>query len=100
MNTSNTPTTLIFGARGQIGGELARLLQADGQAVVRATHGPATEQDQAHIDLGSGAGIDAAFARAHRAFLLCPPGSLAIFPIKSSAAGIPEPDFARLYDPR
>jgi uncharacterized protein YbjT (DUF2867 family) len=74
MNTSNTPITLIFGARGQIGGELARLLQDDGHAVLRATHGPATEQDQAHIDLGSGTGIDAAFARAQRAFLLCPPG--------------------------
>lgn len=74
MNTPTTPTTLIFGARGQIGSELARLLQADGQAVLRATHGAATEPDQVHIDLASGNGINAAFARANRAFLLCPPG--------------------------
>jgi uncharacterized protein YbjT (DUF2867 family) len=74
MNPSNTPTTLIFGARGQIGSELARLLQVDGQHVLRATHSAATEPDQVHIDLGNGTGIDAAFARANRAFLLCPPG--------------------------
>jgi uncharacterized protein YbjT (DUF2867 family) len=74
MTPSTTPTTLIFGARGQIGSELARLLQADGQHVLRATHGAATEPDQVHIDLGNGTGIVAAFARANRAFLLCPPG--------------------------
>jgi uncharacterized protein YbjT (DUF2867 family) len=74
MNTSNTSTTLILGARGQIGSALARLLRAEGQAVLRATHGATTEPDQVHIDLASGAGIDGAFARADRAFLLCPPG--------------------------
>jgi len=66
-------TFLVLGASGNTGSELARLLDADGHTVRRATHrepGPG----QVHLDLVSGAGIDAAVAGADGAFLLAPPG--------------------------
>jgi uncharacterized protein YbjT (DUF2867 family) len=66
-------TTLVFGANGQIGGELVRLLQAAGRPV-RAAGRQARGAGQVAVDLATGAGLDAAFDGVQRAFLMAPPG--------------------------
>ncbi len=66
-------THLVLGASGNTGSELARLLDANGHTVRRATH-RAPGPGQVHLDLVSGAGIDAAMGGADGAFLLAPPG--------------------------
>jgi uncharacterized protein YbjT (DUF2867 family) len=66
--------TLVIGASGTVGSELVRLLQARGQAVLQATSRAPSQPGQVQLDVLSGAGVAAAFARADRAFLLAPPG--------------------------
>ena len=64
---------LILGASGQVGGELARQLEAAGHLVRRATSrepGPG----QVHVDLRTGAGVREALSGVDGAFLLAPPG--------------------------
>ena len=67
-------TFLVLGATGQTGGALADLLARDGHVVRRATSRAATAPDAVHVDLATGAGLDAALAGADGAFLLSPPG--------------------------
>jgi uncharacterized protein YbjT (DUF2867 family) len=66
-------TYLVLGASGNTGSELARLLGAAGHTVRRATHRE-PGAGQVHLDLVTGAGIDAAVDGADGAFLLAPPG--------------------------
>jgi uncharacterized protein YbjT (DUF2867 family) len=66
-------TILVLGASGNTGSELARLLDAAGHTVRRATHRDAGP-GQVHVDLVTGAGITAAVEGADGAFLLAPPG--------------------------
>ena len=66
-------TYLVLGASGNTGSELARLLEAAGHTVRRATHREAGA-GQVHLDLVTGAGIAAAVDGADGAFLLAPPG--------------------------
>ncbi len=67
-------TTLVIGASGTVGSELARLLVAQGQTVRRATSRAPASADQVQIDLVRGTGIGAALEGVDRAFLLAPPG--------------------------
>lgn len=67
-------TTLVIGASGTVGSELARLLAAQGQTVRRATSRAPQAADQVQIDLARGTGIAAALEGVDRAFLLAPPG--------------------------
>ncbi|TXC65188.1 NAD-dependent epimerase/dehydratase family protein [Piscinibacter aquaticus] len=67
-------TTLVIGASGTVGSELARLLAAQGQTVRRATSRAPASADQVQIDLARGTGIAAALQGVDRAFLLAPPG--------------------------
>ena len=67
-------TTLIVGASGTVGSELARQLAAAGHTVRRATSRPPTAADQVQLDLVTQAGLAEAFAGIDRAFLLAPPG--------------------------
>jgi uncharacterized protein YbjT (DUF2867 family) len=66
-------TILVLGAAGNVGSELSRLLAAAGHTVRRATSRTAGE-GQVHLDVTTGAGLDAALAGADAAFLLSPPG--------------------------
>lgn len=66
-------TVLVLGASGNTGSELARLLDAAGHTVRRATH-RAAGPGQVQLDLATGAGITAAVQGADGAFLLSPPG--------------------------
>lgn len=66
--------TLILGASGQVGGALAALLKAQGQAVALATSKPPTQADQVKLNLLTAEGLDSAFADVDRAFLMSPPG--------------------------
>jgi uncharacterized protein YbjT (DUF2867 family) len=66
--------TLIVGASGTVGTEIARLLRAKGTSVLRATSKAPTSADQVELDLLSGRGLSGAFADVDRAFLLSPPG--------------------------
>jgi uncharacterized protein YbjT (DUF2867 family) len=65
---------LVVGASGTVGSEIARLLAAQGQDVVKATSRAPTAPDQARLDLVSRSGLDEAFNGVDRAFLLSPPG--------------------------
>ena len=67
-------TTLVIGAHGTVGAELARLLAAQGQTVRRATSRPPTAADEVPLNLLTGAGLAAALDGADQAFLLSPPG--------------------------
>jgi uncharacterized protein YbjT (DUF2867 family) len=67
-------TTLLVGASGTVGSELARLLAAAGHTVRRATSRTPTAPDQVKLDLLTGEGRSAAFDGVDRAFLLSPPG--------------------------
>ena len=65
---------LVVGASGTVGSELARLLAAQGEAVVKATSRKPSTPDQVQLDLVSQAGLKAAFEDVDRAFFLAPPG--------------------------
>ncbi|MDZ5460908.1 NmrA family NAD(P)-binding protein [Azohydromonas lata] len=65
---------LIVGASGTVGGELKRLLQARGHEVLAATSRTPTAPDQVQLNVATRSGLEAAFERADRAFLLAPPG--------------------------
>jgi len=67
-------STLVIGASGTVGSELARLLSAQGQDVRHATSRPATQPGQVQLDLATGQGLAQAFEGVDRAFLLAPPG--------------------------
>jgi uncharacterized protein YbjT (DUF2867 family) len=67
-------TTLVIGANGTVGSELARLLQAQGQTVRRATSKAAPGAGEVHLDLAAGTGLQAALDGADQAFLMAPPG--------------------------
>lgn len=65
---------LIVGASGTVGSELKRLLQARGHDVVAATSRTPTAPDQVQLNVATRSGLEAAFERADRAFLMAPPG--------------------------
>jgi uncharacterized protein YbjT (DUF2867 family) len=65
---------LVVGASGTIGSEIVRILKAEGHEVRSTTSKPTTEAGKVHVDLGTGAGLDAAFAGIDRAFFLSPGG--------------------------
>jgi uncharacterized protein YbjT (DUF2867 family) len=65
---------LVVGASGTVGSELARLLAAQGESVVRATSRVPTSADQVQVDVVRRTGLPAAFAGVDAAFLLAPPG--------------------------
>jgi uncharacterized protein YbjT (DUF2867 family) len=68
-------TTLIIGASGTVGSELARLLAAEGHAVRRASSRAPTAPDQVQLDLlHPQAQLATAFEGVDRLFLLAPPG--------------------------
>jgi uncharacterized protein YbjT (DUF2867 family) len=67
-------TTLVIGASGTVGTELVRLLRERGGHVLQATSRKPTHASQVQLDVTTGAGVDAAFAAADRAYLLAPPG--------------------------
>jgi uncharacterized protein YbjT (DUF2867 family) len=67
-------TTLIVGATGTVGRELARELAARGHTVRRATRQAPTAPDQVRLDLVTRQGLAEAFDGVDRAFLLSPPG--------------------------
>lgn len=66
--------TLILGSSGQVGSEIARLLQAQGQDVALATSKQELSGQQVHLDLLSQSGLESAFEGVDRAFLMAPPG--------------------------
>lgn len=65
---------LVVGASGTVGSELARLLSAQGETVIKATSRQPSAADQVQLDLVGKTGLKAAFAEADRAFLMAPPG--------------------------
>lgn len=65
---------LVVGASGTVGSELSRLLAAQGETVLKATHRTPAAADQVHLDLLSHRGLPEALAGVDRAFLLAPPG--------------------------
>ncbi len=67
-------TTLIVGASGTVGSELATRLATAGHTVRRATSRAPTAPDQVQLDLLSHRGLAHAFEGVDRAFLLAPPG--------------------------
>jgi uncharacterized protein YbjT (DUF2867 family) len=67
-------TTLIIGASGTVGTEIATQLAHKGHTLRKATHRSPEQADQVQLDLLSGEGIDAALAGADAAFLMAPPG--------------------------
>ena len=67
-------TYLVLGAAGNTGAPLADLLARDGHVVRRATSRPPGTPDAVHVDLATGARLDAALAGTDGAFLLSPPG--------------------------
>jgi uncharacterized protein YbjT (DUF2867 family) len=67
-------TTLIVGASGTVGRELATRLAAAGHTVRRATSRTPAAPDQVRLDLLTHEGLAQAFDGIDRAFLLAPPG--------------------------
>ena len=65
---------LVVGASGTVGSELARLLVAQGESVVKVTSRVPTAADQVQVDIVSRSGLHDAFHGVDRAFLLSPPG--------------------------
>jgi uncharacterized protein YbjT (DUF2867 family) len=65
---------LVIGASGTVGSEIVRNLKAEGHTVRTTTSKPTTEAGKVHVDLATGAGLDAAFAGVDRAFFLSPGG--------------------------
>jgi len=66
-------TTLVFGATGTVGSQLAADLDTRGHLVRRATRHVRQTGDVA-VDLSTGDGLDAALAGVDRLFLMAPPG--------------------------
>lgn len=66
--------TLILGASGNVGSEIAKILKAKGQEVALATSRKPEQADQVHLNLATGEGLEEAFKNVDRAFLLAPPG--------------------------
>lgn len=66
--------TLILGASGNVGSEIAKILKAKGQEVALATSKKPEKPDQVHLNLATGEGLEDAFKNVDRAFLLAPPG--------------------------
>lgn len=67
-------TTLIIGASGTVGSEIAKQLGQKGHTLRKATHRSPEQADQVQLNLVSGEGIDAALQDADAAFLMAPPG--------------------------
>jgi uncharacterized protein YbjT (DUF2867 family) len=66
---------LVIGASGTVGSEVVRLLREQGHKVRTTTSKKdAAGGDSVHVDLGSGAGVQQAFAGIDRAFLMSPAG--------------------------
>ena len=65
---------LVLGAHGTVGSALVQALQAQGQAVAKATSRAPQGADQVHLNLLTGEGLASAFQGVDRAFLLSPPG--------------------------
>ena len=65
---------LVLGAHGTVGSALVQALQAQGQAVAKATSRAPQGADQLHLNLLTGEGLANAFQGVDRAFLLSPPG--------------------------
>ncbi|MDR3607636.1 MAG: SDR family oxidoreductase [Oligoflexia bacterium] len=70
---------LVVGASGTVGSEIVRLLKEQGHAVRATTSKESRAQNKdgvewVHLDVGTGAGIKAAFDGVDRAFFLSPPG--------------------------
>jgi uncharacterized protein YbjT (DUF2867 family) len=66
---------LVFGATGNIGSEVMRLLKNEGFRVRGTTSQTIPKgSDLVHVNLATGEGIDAAMDRVDRAFLMSPPG--------------------------
>jgi uncharacterized protein YbjT (DUF2867 family) len=65
---------LVVGASGTVGSELAHLLTAQGEGVVKVTSRVPTATDQIQLDIVSRIGLQDAFGGVDRAFLLSPPG--------------------------
>lgn len=65
---------LVVGASGKVGAELARLLNANGHRVKRATSSREPAADQVHLDLVEPKALDLVFDGVDKAFLLSPPG--------------------------
>jgi uncharacterized protein YbjT (DUF2867 family) len=67
-------TTLIIGASGTVGSEIASLLASRGHTLRRATSQAPTAADQVQLDLTTGQGAVQALQGADSAFMLAPPG--------------------------
>jgi uncharacterized protein YbjT (DUF2867 family) len=65
--------TLILGGTGTVGRALVQTLQQRGERVLAGARQP-RGADTLALDLATGAGLEAAFAGASRAFLMSPPG--------------------------
>jgi uncharacterized protein YbjT (DUF2867 family) len=65
---------LVLGAYGTVGTALVQALQAQGQAVAKATSRTSQGAEQVHLNLLTGEGLATAFSGVDRAFLLSPPG--------------------------
>jgi uncharacterized protein YbjT (DUF2867 family) len=65
---------LVVGASGTVGSELSRLLEAQGETVIKATSRQPSAANQVQVDLVSQLGLKAAFEGIDRAFVLSPPG--------------------------
>jgi uncharacterized protein YbjT (DUF2867 family) len=66
--------TLILGASGNVGSEIARILKQKGESVSLATSRKVEKEDQVYLNLATGEGLENAFEGVDRAFLLPPPG--------------------------
>lgn len=66
--------TLILGASGNVGSEIARILKQKGESVALATSRKVEKEDQVYLNLATGEGLENAFEGVDRAFLLAPPG--------------------------
>jgi uncharacterized protein YbjT (DUF2867 family) len=69
-----TNKTLIIGASGNVGSEIGKILKEKGQKVALATSKEIKSDEQVHLNLISGEGLEKAFEGVDRAFLLAPPG--------------------------
>ncbi|MEK7432016.1 MAG: NAD(P)H-binding protein [Cyanobacteriota bacterium] len=66
--------TLILGASGNVGSEIAKILKTKGESLALATSRKVEKEDQLHLNLVTGEGLENAFDNVDRAFLLSPPG--------------------------
>lgn len=66
--------TLILGASGNVGSEIGKVLIEKGHEVALATSRQAEKDNQVHLNLITGEGLDKAFEGVDRVFLMAPPG--------------------------